>query len=458
MRLIGPILFNLCCGMFVFGQHPISFVDLDSNQIKKHVYELASDSYAGRATGDSGQWKATAYLEKQLAASSISFPPQTTSYLQHFPLYKKQKSGYLVAGSDTLSFPHQVGFLNFFQSVETDIQIDAVFSSIKKAKKNLQKGKNQTWLIQVRNFSEIDIAFWNKQELKQVIFSIKEYQTLFFSEYSIKGLVYPEENSKLPILFVPRSVAAMIEHNMLHVHFNFDKELVSTANVAGFIPGTDSLLNKEVIVLSAHYDHVGIIDGKIHNGADDNASGTATLLEIGRILEHNRQNGNGLKRSVLLLFVSAEEIGLYGSRYYVEHPLIPLKQTVVDLNIDMIGRITDSNETKQHFTIHVIGSDVLSEDLHQWNEQVNQDFTQLRLDYTLANLNHPMRLYYRSDHYNFAKNGIPSIFYFGGFHSDYHQPSDDADLLNYTKIHRVGKLVLELTKFIGNQENRPVLK
>lgn len=438
-------------------EHPMHH-GLDSNLIKNHVFELASDAFAGRATGDTVQWKATAYLTEQLASYGVSFPPDHASYLQPFSLFKKQKSGTAIVGKDTLRFPAQFGFLSFFQPIEQDLVINVRFRSQAEAKKAVNREPGKTWCIEVENFKEIDLEFWKKQPIGQLIFSIRNYQPLYFSEYSTKGYAFPEQHPTMPILFFPADQVRSWKTKNIQITLNETASVVTTANVAGFIPGTDSVLRNEVIVLSAHYDHVGIIDGKIHNGADDNGTGTAALLEMARVLHANHRDGHGLKRSVLVLFVSAEEIGLLGSRYYVENPLIPLEQTIVDLNIDMIGRMTDSSEVRGSYSVHVIGSNVLSADLHQWNEKVNDSITQLSLDYSLADLNHPMRLYYRSDHYNFAKKGIPSIFYFGGFHPDYHQPTDDAEQIHYQKVHTVATLVYELTCFIANHSRRPQLR
>ena len=186
----------------------------------------------------------------------------------------------------------------------------------------------------------------------------------------------------------------------------------------------------EIIVLSAHYDHVGTENGEIFNGADDDGSGTVSLIEIAKAFQQAKNDGNGPKRSILLLHVTGEEIGLYGSRYYTENPLFPLSNTITNLNVDMIGRIGSEKEGNDNY-IYLIGSDKLSQGLHDVSEAVNKKYVNLELDYTYNDDNDPNRFYYRSDHYNFAKNNIPVIFYFNGTHEDYHQATDTPDKINY---------------------------
>ena len=190
-------------------------------------------------------------------------------------------------------------------------------------------------------------------------------------------------------------------------------------NVLGFIPGKSEA--EEIIVVSAHYDHVGKKGDVVFNGADDNGSGTTTVLEIAEAYKAAHQGGHGPERSILFLWVTGEEKGLLGSEYYASQPIFPLENTVANVNIDMVGRIDNIYKDEPNY-IYVIGSDRLSTDLHKINEDMNQKYTQVTLDYTYNSETDPNRYYYRSDHYNFARNGIPAIFFFNGVHDDYHQP------------------------------------
>ena len=228
---------------------------------------------------------------------------------------------------------------------------------------------------------------------------------------------------------------------------------ISGENVLGFIEGTD--LKKEIIVITAHYDHLGTHDGEIFNGADDDASGTSAALEIAQAFMDSKNSGHGPRRSILIMAVSGEEKGLLGSKYYTDNPIYPLKNTITNLNIDMIGRIDEFHEDPNY--VYLIGSDKLSADLHNISEEVNNKYYNIELDYTFNSEDDPNRYYYRSDHYNFAKNNIPVIFYFNGIHADYHQPSDTPDKINYEKVEKITRFVFLTAWELANRDERPKL-
>ena len=231
-----------------------------------------------------------------------------------------------------------------------------------------------------------------------------------------------------------------------------DRKIINTENVAAIIPGSDK--PEEYIVITSHLDHIGTHDGEINNGADDDGSGTVAMLEIAEAFKVAYDKGEGPKRSILFLHVSAEEKGLLGSKYYVENPLYPLDDTVANLNIDMIGRTDPKRLDKDPNYIYLIGSDRLSQELHDLSEAANNKFTDLILDYTFNDLNDPNRFYYRSDHYNFAKNNIPIIFYFNGTHEDYHKPGDTVDKINYPLLEKRTKLIFYTLWELANREER----
>lgn len=224
-------------------------------------------------------------------------------------------------------------------------------------------------------------------------------------------------------------------------------------NVLGYLEGSDPQLKDEVLVISAHYDHLGKRGESIFNGADDNGSGSSTVLEIAEAFVQARQEGKGPRRSVLFLWVSGEEKGLLGSEYYATHPVFPLEQTIADINVDMVGRVDDKHAGNPNY-IYVIGSDRLSTELHEINETVNRDFTQLEFDYTYNEEDDPNQFYYRSDHYNFARNGIPSVFFFNGTHADYHRDTDTIEKINFEKMARIGQLIFYNAWQLTNQDKR----
>jgi hypothetical protein len=240
----------------------------------------------------------------------------------------------------------------------------------------------------------------------------------------------------------------------LEVRLDKEVKKLQGSNVIGIIEGSDQFLKDEYVFVTAHYDHLGMSDSTvIYHGADDNASGTSGVIEIARAFAEAKKKGTGPKRSVVCMLVSGEEKGLLGSRYYVEFPVFPLLNTVVDINIDMIGRVDDAHANNPDY-VYVIGSDRMSTALHQINEDVNARFTKLELDYKYNAPDDPNRFYERSDHYNFAERGIPAIFYFNGTHADYHKPTDTADKINYDALVKRAQLAFYTAWDIANRLNR----
>lgn len=236
-----------------------------------------------------------------------------------------------------------------------------------------------------------------------------------------------------------------------------ESEKVSAVNVMGYLEGSD--LRDELVVISAHYDHLGLNangEDKVFNGADDDGSGTTAVLELAEAFNKAKKAGKGPRRSILFLFVVGEEKGLLGSEWYSEHPVFPLKNTVTDLNIDMIGRV-DPGHKKEPDYCYLVGSDKLSSDLHRISENANSTYTKLTLDYKYNAPNDPEQIYFRSDHYNFAKHNIPVIFYFNGVHEDYHQPGDEVKKILFPLLVKRAQLVFFTAWDLVNREGRPVV-
>lgn len=234
----------------------------------------------------------------------------------------------------------------------------------------------------------------------------------------------------------------------------FSPKLGDSENIWAFIPGTEK--PDEILVISAHYDHVGMKNGEVYNGADDDGSGTVALLEIAQAFMNAKKDGYGPKRSILFLHVTGEEHGLHGSRYYSDNPLFPIANTIADLNIDMIGRRDEAHKDNGNY-VYVIGSDRLSTDLHNINEEANKKYTHLTLDYTFNDRKDPNQFYFRSDHYNFAKKGIPIIFYFNGVHEDYHGAGDEPQKIEYDLLAKRTQLAFVTAWELANRDNRPVV-
>ena len=206
-------------------------------------------------------------------------------------------------------------------------------------------------------------------------------------------------------------------------------------------------------MITAHFDHLGKHGDDIFNGANDNGSGTSTVLDIAQAFALAKQKGVGPRRSVLCMLVTGEEKGLLGSEYYAENPVFPLENTVVNVNVDMVGRVDKKHEGNPDY-IYVIGSDRLSTDLHRINEEANARTMKLELDYTYNAKDDPNRYYQRSDHYNFAERGVPAIFYFNGSHEDYHRPSDTIEKIDFEAMAKIGKLVFYTSWELANRDER----
>tara|TARA_B100000767_G_C19768629_1_gene538831 strand:+ start:2853 stop:3839 length:987 start_codon:yes stop_codon:yes gene_type:complete len=227
---------------------------------------------------------------------------------------------------------------------------------------------------------------------------------------------------------------------------------VKTENVVAIIEGSEK--PDEYLVISSHLDHIGIKGGLINNGADDDGSGTVSLLEIAEAFQKSVEAGNGPKRSIIFLHFTGEEKGLLGSKYYTDNPLYPLKNTIANLNIDMVGRSDPKRKNNNPNYIYLIGSDRLSTELHELSEKVNKASVNIDLDYTYNAHDDKNRFYFRSDHYNFAKNNIPVIFYFNGTHADYHKPTDTVEKIEFDLMETRARLIFATAWELANREER----
>ncbi len=253
----------------------------------------------------------------------------------------------------------------------------------------------------------------------------------------------------------PQAKVLQISANM---NVAIEQTRSTSQNVAGILEGTDPVLKNEYVTFSAHYDHLKTSEkGEIFPGADDDGSGTSAVLAIARAMSLQRP-----KRSVLVIFHAGEELGLLGSEYNTDvAPAVPLDKVVVDLNIDMIGRskpVGDTDTRDEHLTdahtVYLVGADRISPELNQLSEETNKQFQKLKLDYYYNDPNNAERIYFRSDHWNYAKHGIPIIFYFDGVHVDYHRPTDTVDKIDFTKMTQVTRLVFETGWRIANLDHR----
>jgi hypothetical protein len=460
---------------------------ISSDSIKSYLYILASDSLEGRETGMYGQKLAADFLSNKYQQFGLEYFISDKPYQHPFNLVNKNfKNSSVLIDSDTLVLKEDYFFFpkNDFVNIEANEMVflsygieDANYSNLSidvniikdkivvildgepmKGKKYLiSKSKEKSeWSLNINK----KLNLLTELQAKAVFIVADDYEKRSrIVRYIVeRPRLYLEEDAKeselLPTFFV--SPAFLEKYfNLKNNHKNIDKNnglvinknvkinldfvinKIETENIVAYIPGT----KEEYIVISSHFDHLGKdSEGNIYNGADDNASGTSAVLELSRVFKQAYTDGYIPEKGLIFMNVSGEEKGLLGSDFYTRQPIIPLENTVANLNIDMVGRF-DKRYNENDKYIYLIGADKISKKLHDISEQANDEFTQLKLDYKFNDEGDPNRFYYRSDHYNFAKNNVPVIFYFSGVHQDYHKPEDTADKINYNLLSERTKLV-----------------
>lgn len=481
------------------AQQAINYAEtITKEELDQHLYVIASDKYQGRETGKDGQKMTEKYLVDEFKQDGLA-PGNNGKFIQEFDLIEKlaptasfrfNEYEYFFC-KDFYFFPAAANFESFDVPL-TDIY-DAGYGIVDGSLNDYAESdvKDKIVLIKVQNPGDlnakfgVDVLKWtwkqkqalaNQKGAKAVLFISDEVEAEIekYKHYLLQATMELKDDNietkvsnTIPFFFIPTSfyTTLLAEGNrtynkeksdrlLFNVSFT-EKELVSS-NVLAFVEGADDSLKNEIVVITAHYDHIGMDEQEVYNGADDDGSGTVALLEIAEAFQKAKNEGNGPKRSILIMPVSGEEKGLLGSSYYVSHPVYPLKNTVVDLNIDMIGRLDKKYENNPDY-VYLIGSDRISKELHDISEEVNKTYSKLTLDYTYNKANDPNKYYYRSDHYNFAKNGIPVIFYFNGTHDDYHQPTDTYEKINFEKIEKITRLVFYTAWEIANRKERLTL-
>ena len=458
--------------------------------LKDNLTILASDAMEGRETGKRGQKMAAAFIKAHFEELGLA-GPVNGDYYQPVELHSSKPGEiYLKAAGATYKNFDGVAYVG---SAETngEVQMDAVFVG-KGTKEDFEQvnveGKAAVILLGSEQSSRGPSALAREHGAKFVICfnpvaaeseKLMEQYKRYLSGSSLSlekaaprnsGLFFvsPEIASKImnsSIEKLTRAAGPDAKKNALKkikpgsLAYKTSQEwlTVKSENVLGYLEGGDK--KDELVVVTAHYDHIGKRSGGegdlINNGADDDGSGTVTVMQLAKVFAQAKTDGNGPRRSMLFMTVTGEEEGLLGSEYYSEHPVFPLENTVVDLNIDMIGR-RDAEHKDSAPYVYVIGSDRLSTELHELSESVNKRYTGLIFDYTYNDENHPTRLYQRSDHWNFAKKNIPIIFYFDGIHEDYHRPSDEVEKIEFDLLAKRAQCVFYTAWEIANRDERIV--
>ena len=487
---------------------------------KKHLKILSSDKFEGRETGKAGGQKAAEYIAAEFKKLGLT-APVNGSYFQEVPLVETafQVSSFTANGtnlsigkdylftgsgtaksinaSDIVFVGYGISSENYDDLKNTDIQGKVVML--------INKGEPMSNGVSVisKTTTPSDWTSSRSKRLQNIMSkgpslilavspdvnnSLKQYRPAS-GRLSLKKANAPAASTRpgsAAIVYITPEVANLILRNAgktfdglkssidnsgttqtqvlkSAIAMNYGPSLkdVRSVNVLGYLEGSD--LKNEVLVFSAHYDHIGLTtDGgkdKVNNGADDDGSGTTGVLEIARAYMKAKKDGKGPRRSILFLLVTGEEKGLLGSEWYSENPVYPMENTITDLNIDMIGRTGEEYKGSADSAnyCYLIGSDKLSSELHKISENANAVYTKLKIDYKYNDPKDPERIYYRSDHYNFAKHGVPIVFYFNGVHEDYHKPSDEIKKINFDLLTKRAQLVFYTGWDLANRDKRPVV-
>jgi hypothetical protein len=488
------------------------YASIDTVDLWRHLAVLASDSLEGRETTYPGQKKAAAYIAGVFKKLHLEPVADSGTYFQHFFVNLTYVDPRATITANIRSAHRQFHWGKDFTaeaSRDTTISGSAAFvgfsdSEIDSTAKTKLAGRIVLAFMGTRedaNDSSREMLFRRLHSMPQdlkaaaiLIVADEEGEGSFFN--AIRAVRTLKPNAQIMRLkdgapqrtpgrgrlFVSSEMAeeilrpsgiplaelrkkaldraafdpVMLDDDTLTVAIKVVKETRQTENVIGMLPGSDEQLKNQAVVISAHYDHLGKDAlGRIYHGADDDGSGTSTVLELA---EAFGKNPSKPKRSVLFLLNVGEEEGLLGSRYYVSHPVVPLQQTVADLNIDMIGRVDPVHEAAHEINyVYVIGSDKISAELDNLLRVADVESEDLTLNYKYDAEDDPEQLYRRSDHYNFARHKIPVVFFFTGLHADYHQPTDTIDKILFGRMARIARVIYDLGWKIANLEH-PLIK
>lgn len=472
---------------------------INAEGVKKQLYVIAGEEMQGRETATEGQYKAAAYIADQFKQMGLK-PGAKGSWEQFYSLYQDTLTSSTITVADGV---FEFG-KDYYASVK-DNRTEEISNApliyagygISAANYDDYKGldvKGKVVLMQQGEPRQGDTAFllsgtrqgsdWSNVAKKAALAASKGAKAVLIISESLARMgavsdrmkrsgIYTASDeptqTKLNIYFVSSRLAAAVmgkevdkqlkadnqdAANPVTIRFTKGVNDMKTSNVLGYLEGADK--KDEVLFITAHYDHLGVHDGKVYYGADDDGSGTSAVIEIAAAFMKAKKAGYGPRRSIVFMTVSGEEKGLLGSRYYTDNPIYPLEKTVTDLNIDMIGRIDPDHEKDSNY-VYIIGDDKLSSELRTISEMANNMHTNLDLDYKYNDPEDHNRFYYRSDHYMFAQHNIPIIFYFNGVHADYHKPTDTVEKINYELLAKRARLVFYTAWDIANRNERLVV-
>ena len=501
-------LFFSFCAVYAQVADPVPYATtITIQKLQKDLTVLAADEMEGRETGTQGQRKAAAYIESRFKEIGLSSSPGLAGYQQFYPYVReKVQQAELIINKRKQAFQKdyfvpiqycnsgrtkadRVVFAGYgiddarysdYDSIDVKGKAVLIVSGEPTEKdrslitgtyeysdwsRNLNKKKkaaydrgavfvmmfdiNKSIFYSMETGNETGLYFMTKEKEDSVAVGISFVsQDLFIKLFgSVSEQIIPAAKKQQPLNLIRSELPASLS-------FAFQKKIedLRPSNVIGIVEGTDK--KDEYVFVTAHYDHVGIIAGEIYNGADDDGSGTSAVLAMAEAFAKAKKEGNGPRRTVVFMTVSGEEKGLWGSRYYSDHPVFSLEKTSVDLNIDMIGRI-DTERTKADTLnyVYVVGHDKISSELSRVHEMVNKKYVGMVLDYKFDDPKDPQRIYYRSDHYNFARKGVPVLFFYDGMlEGDYHKPTDDIEKIHWPLYEKRTRLIFHTAWELANRD------
>lgn len=465
---------------------------ITAEDLKTKLYTVASADMQGRETASEGQRKAAAFIEAYFTSLGLK-PGNGSSYQLEYPVYAdKLDHAEVAVGTATFQVDQDFSVVYSLNHNATEFFSEATYvplpasgvtqgaapgpgtapadpfagidvrcklvllnatgpnfsmRSLRPLLAGAQKAGAAAILLVQSNFPRTDASTTQRANMYVNRFKATETPNLYMVSENIgKAILGAAFDSAKQ-----GTLTAGVHTADIKLDFAKTTELRHSTDVLAVLPGTDKA--DEYVFVTGHYDHLGMHDGKIWFGADDDGSGTCAVLQIAKAFSAAAAAGKGPRRTMVFMTVSGEEEGLWGSAWYTNHPVYPLAKTSVDLNIDMIGR-RDPSRTNGDSTnyVYIIGDDKLSSDLAPITEAVNKQYTHLELDRKFNDLKDPNRFYYRSDHYNFADKGVPIIFYFNGVHADYHQPTDTPDKINFDEYALRARLVFYTAWNMANRD------
>jgi hypothetical protein len=445
-------------------------------ELKQKLSIIAGPDMEGRETASAGQRKAAAYIENYFRTLGL-LPGTTGGYQMQYPIYQDTLLEASLKVNGKFQKLDTAFSLNIVSAASGNYEIKevvlAMYGIIDSSRNDYQdldvKGK---WVLIFEGTpsspgpvadrrspysvnSKVELA--TKRGAKGVFIMSADFPKKSFEK---KGNMYLKKPTTVNVPAI--TVSSDVAHKLLGLNpaqllqnikivppgpysadasFTVNKRtlLLQSSNVIGLLPGTDK--TDEYVLITSHYDHLGTKGKEIFYGADDDGSGTTGVLELAEAFAKAKNEGHGPRRNIVFMTVSGEEKGLLGSEFYGDHPAFPLEKTTVDLNIDMVGRIDPKYNGDSLNYVYVIGDDKLSTDLKPITDSINKRYLNMQLDRRFNDLKDPNRYYYRSDHFNFAKNGVPVIFYFNGTHADYHRATDTVDKINFELMSKRVKLI-----------------